>query len=239
MPDEQPRARDQRTAGHGNNFILVQRNGRFEEEGVNGGSARGTRRHSKARGPPRCSPVASRDGPDASLEQPSKGPEPRGPAPRPMPLQAVAAAAAGRVGPSRGLRVAMFGVMTFMLIAVISVIVVTLFAVVFLSRKSQDVVLRRLHPDRSPRSMLPFDLPPQHQIRVDERMVSRRRPIFGRQRQKNSGRRTVAKSARSRANSFIARIHRRLARKPFFKRQKHRPRKSKARKSKAHRPSDD
>ncbi|XP_075539161.1 uncharacterized protein LOC142573791 [Dermacentor variabilis] len=221
----------------GNGVRAGPAHGRFEEEGVNGGGARGTRRHSNARGPPRCSPVVSRDGPDASLEQSAKGPEPRGPAPRPMPLQAVAAAA-GRVGPSRGLRVAMFGVMTFMLIAVISVIVVTLFAVVFLSRKSQDVVMRRLHPDRSPRSMLPFDLPPQHQIRVDERMVSRRRPIFGRQRQK-SGRRTVAKSARSRANSFVARIHRRLGRKPFFKRQKHRPRKAKAKKPKAHRSSDD
>ncbi|KAL3234737.1 hypothetical protein MRX96_003382 [Rhipicephalus microplus] len=67
------------------------------------------------------------------------------------------------LGPSRGLRVAMFGVMTFMLIAVISVIVVTLFAVVFLSRKSQDVVMRRLHPDRPPQAMLPFQLPPKHQ----------------------------------------------------------------------------
>ncbi|KAH7958530.1 hypothetical protein HPB49_002196 [Dermacentor silvarum] len=157
--------------------------------------------------------------------------------PAALPLQAVAAAA-GRVGPSRGLRVAMFGVMTFMLIAVISVIVVTLFAVVFLSRKSQDVVMRRLHPDRSPRAMLPFQLPPQHQIRVEERMVSRRRPVFGRQQKKKSGRRPVAKSARSRANNFVARIHRRLGRKPFFKRQKHRPRKAKAR-PKAHHSSDD
>ncbi|KAH7957157.1 hypothetical protein HPB52_015675 [Rhipicephalus sanguineus] len=80
-----------------------------------------------------------------------------------FPLPGMAAGAVGRAGPSRGLRVAMFGVMTFMLIAVISVIVVTLFAVVFLSRKSQDVVMRRLHPEQSPQAMLPFQLPPKHQ----------------------------------------------------------------------------
>ncbi|KAH6932439.1 hypothetical protein HPB50_005912 [Hyalomma asiaticum] len=213
--------------------------------------ARGTRSHRNAPGPSPCSPVVSRgnDGPDASLEQPAKGPEPRGPFPgRPMPaaaqLRAMAAAAAGRVGPSRGLRVAMFGVMTFMLIAVISVIVVTLFAVVFLSRKSQDVVMRRLHPDRSPRALLPFQLPPRHQassygaVRVEERMVSRRRPIFGKQLQKRGVRRSIAKSASNRANNFVARIHRRLGRKPFFKRQKQRRRKSKA-KPKVHHSSDE
>ncbi|XP_075745313.1 uncharacterized protein LOC142803669 [Rhipicephalus microplus] len=151
----------------------------------------------------------------------------------------MAAAAVGRAGPSRGLRVAMFGVMTFMLIAVISVIVVTLFAVVFLSRKSQDVVMRRLHPDRPPQAMLPFQLPPKHQVRVEERLVSRRRPIFGRQRQKKSGRRSLAKSVSNRANNFVARIHRRLGRKPFFKRQKHRSHKGKARRKQPQRSSDD
>ncbi|KAL1440424.1 hypothetical protein MTO96_009465 [Rhipicephalus appendiculatus] len=151
----------------------------------------------------------------------------------------MAAAAVGRAGgPSRGLRVAMFGVMTFMLIAVISVIVVTLFAVVFLSRKSQDVVMRRLHPDRAPQAMLPFQLPPKHQVRIEERMVSRRRPIFGRQRQKKGARRSLAKSASNRANNFVARIHRRLGRRPFFKRQKQRPRKAKARR-KPQKSSDD
>ncbi|KAH7957156.1 hypothetical protein HPB52_015674 [Rhipicephalus sanguineus] len=69
-------------------------------------------------------------------------------------------------------------------------------------------------------------------------MVSRRRPIFGRQRQKRGGRRSLAKSASNRANNFVARIHRRLGRKPFFKRQKHRSRKGKARR-KPQRPSDD
>ncbi|KAK8784266.1 hypothetical protein V5799_009381 [Amblyomma americanum] len=149
---------------------------------------------------------------------------------------AVGGASAEQRAPSRGLRVAMFGVMTFMLIAVISVIVVTLFAVVFLSRKSQDVVIHRMHPGRPADAMLPFQLPPRHQVQVQERMVRRRRPFMSRQQQKkgHGKRRSAAAVARSRANHLVARIHRRLFRKPFFKRQKHQKRrkaKSKARPS--------
>ncbi|KAH9376660.1 hypothetical protein HPB48_005871 [Haemaphysalis longicornis] len=134
----------------------------------------------------------------------------------------------GQRGPSRGLRVAMFGVMTFMLIAVISVIVVTLFAVVFLSRKSQDVVMRRMHPEIPPAARLAFELPPKHLVQTHERMV-RRRPVVARQKQKRKrAKKGKVSSVRRRAQNIVAKISKSLASKLHFKRQKKHPRRRKA-----------
>ncbi|CAN7945360.1 unnamed protein product [Ixodes hexagonus] len=118
--------------------------------------------------------------------------------------------APGSQGPSKSLRVAMFGVMTFMLIAVISVIVVTLFAVVFLSRKSQEVVLRRSNPSGQV-MRLPIAVPPRNHILFRKNVAGHRQgPVMGR----------VKGGKKRKRSKGLARLHRNLAGKIFFKRQK-------------------
>lgn len=71
---------------------------------------------------------------------------------------------------SRSFRLAVFGIMTFMLIAIISVIVITLFAVVFLSRNSQEAVLRHSQQNyRPPPQRLPIVVAPRRQILLRHR----------------------------------------------------------------------
>ncbi|CAN8016319.1 unnamed protein product [Ixodes persulcatus] len=121
--------------------------------------------------------------------------------------------APGSQRPGKGLRVAMFGVMTFMLIAVISVIVVTLFAVVFLSRKSQEVVMRRNYPNTQ-LVRLPIAVPPRNHI-LFRKPVAGYRPGPIMRHQKGGRKRKKARG--------LARLHNRFAGNVFFKSQKKRP----------------
>lgn len=100
--------------------------------------------------------------------------------------------------------------MTFMLIAIISVIVLALFAVVFLSRRSQDFAVQHHQPAPGHLLGVPLVLPPQRQVVWRHEMARRGRPLISRQRSK-----PVKKKSKG-----ISHLHGKLRRRVIFKRQR-------------------